>query len=61
MQGLFKKYLWLVCQVKEAPNGITYEEINRRWKRNTNLNPMVKIWLSVHFATGWLRCPMNWG
>ncbi|MCQ2200627.1 MAG: WYL domain-containing protein [Bacteroidales bacterium] len=39
MQGLFRKYLWLVCQVKEAPKGITFEEINRRWKRNTNLNP----------------------
>lgn len=39
MQGLFKRYLWLVCQVKEAPNGITFEEINSRWMRNTNLNP----------------------
>lgn len=39
MQGLFKRYIWLVCQVKEAPNGITFEEINRRWKRCTNLNP----------------------
>ncbi|MDO4461785.1 MAG: WYL domain-containing protein [Bacteroidia bacterium] len=40
MQGLFKRYLWLVCQIKEAPNGINFEEINRRWKKNTNLNPM---------------------
>lgn len=32
-KGLIRRYIWLIDTIRSA-NGITYEEINRKWNRS---------------------------
>ena len=41
-RGLIRRYIWLIDTIRSA-NGITYEEINRKWKRSA-LNDDGKDW-----------------
>ncbi len=41
-KGLIRRYIWLIDTIRSA-NGITYEEINRKWKRSA-LNDDGKDW-----------------
>ena len=41
-KGLIRRYIWLIDTIRSA-NGITYEEINRKWNRSA-LNDDGKDW-----------------
>ena len=41
-KGFIRKYIWLIDTIRSA-NGITYEEINRKWRRSI-LNDEGKDW-----------------
>lgn len=37
-KGVFRRYLWLVDTIRQAKDGITFEQINRKWKGFFKLN-----------------------